>query len=158
MSIDTRKVARRKLRFENEAEILAEAERLAAGPIRVLGNWSPGRIFKHLAIVMEGSIDGIEFRPPWIIRAVGPWMKGYVLKHGMSPGIKLPENAKRALIDPADVSNEEGLAALRKAIERQLSIAERKPSPVFGKMTRDEWRQLHCRHAELHLSFLTPEG
>jgi hypothetical protein len=30
----------------------------------------------------------------------------------------------------------------------------RKPSPLFGELTIDEWNQLHCRHAELHLSFI----
>ena len=29
-----------------------------------------------------------------------------------------------------------------------------KPSPVFGPMTHEEWEQLHCRHAELHFSFI----
>ena len=28
----------------------------------------------------------------------------------------------------------------------------------LGAMTREQWDQLHCRHAELHLSFLIPEG
>ena len=26
------------------------------------------------------------------------------------------------------------------------------------ELTREQWDQLHCRHAELHLSFLTPES
>jgi hypothetical protein len=25
--------------------------------------------------------------------------------------------------------------------------------PLLGAMTRDEWREFHLRHAELHLSF-----
>jgi hypothetical protein len=25
--------------------------------------------------------------------------------------------------------------------------------PVLGKLTHDQWKQIHLRHAELHLSF-----
>jgi hypothetical protein len=28
--------------------------------------------------------------------------------------------------------------------------------PVLGKLTHEEWTQLHLRHAELHLSFAVP--
>ncbi len=31
--------------------MLADADKLDTGPVKVLGNWSPGQIFKHLAIV-----------------------------------------------------------------------------------------------------------
>jgi hypothetical protein len=31
---------------------------------------------------------------------------------------------------------------------------QRHPSPFFGTLTNEEWDALHCRHAELHLSFI----
>jgi hypothetical protein len=49
------------------------------------------------------------------------------------------------------------LNELRAAIDRLNREPKRAPSPVFGKMTREEWDQLHLRHAELHLSFFVPE-
>ena len=56
-----------------------------------------------------------------------------------------------------EVSTQDGLDQLRTQIERLNREAKRAPSPVFGKMTREEWDQLHLRHAEMHLSFYVPE-
>ncbi len=42
-------------------------------------------------------------------------------------------------------------------IDRLNREPQRYPSPVFGKMTKEEWDQLHLRHAEMHLSFYVPE-
>jgi hypothetical protein len=154
MAINTKRVVRRELRFENESEILAEAERLAEGSPQVLGNWSAGQIFKHLAIVMDGSIDGLNFKAPWIIRLIVPLFKKPLLTSTMRPGFRLPKRAKEVLIPRDLISTQEGIQALRDAVRRLNSTIERKPSPVLGPMTREEWTQLHCRHAELHLSFL----
>ncbi len=30
--------------------------------------------------------------------------------------------------------------------------------PVFGAMNVEQWNQFHLRHAEMHLSFIVPEG
>jgi hypothetical protein len=35
---------------------------------------------------------------------------------------------------------------------------QRFPSPFLGELTREQWDQLHCRHCELHLSFILPES
>ena len=32
--------------------------------------------------------------------------------------------------------------------------AMKHPSPLFGRLNHDQWTQLHCRHADLHFSFL----
>jgi hypothetical protein len=29
---------------------------------------------------------------------------------------------------------------------------------MLGKLSIDEWNRLHCRHAELHLSFMHPSS
>ena len=57
---------------------------------------------------------------------------------------------------PADaVSVAEGAAALRAQIERVRSGAAFIPaSPFFGRLSREQWIELHLRHAELHLSFV----
>jgi len=28
---------------------------------------------------------------------------------------------------------------------------------MFGRYSHEEWNQFHCRHAELHLSFVQPK-
>jgi hypothetical protein len=145
---------RRVLRFESVDEILREAERLAAAPrTRQLGNWTPGQVFEHLARAMDMSIDGARTRPPWFVRLVGPLMKRMVLKK-MSAGFTLPPQAEAELVAGASITTQQGLASLRRAVHRQKTISTRVPSVVFGKFTNEQWEQLHCRHAEMHLSFI----
>lgn len=157
MAVNTKTVAgRRQIHFANLDEIVAEVERLAASKHHTLGNWSLGQILAHLAVPMNGSIDGLPFKPGFLIRLLGPLMKGRMLKKGMPVGIQLPADAAKSLVPPpTDV--EEGLKKFRDAVRRQKTETHREPSPFMGKMTNEEWEQLHCRHAELHLSFVVPE-
>jgi hypothetical protein len=149
---------RRELHFAKIDDILAEAERLNGVPVKTLGNWSGGQILRHLSIPMNGCIDGISFSAPWYMRLVGRYvLKGYILKHGMKAGFKLGESAAAVLVPP-ETSWEEGLDALRKGIHRLHSEERRCPHPILGPFTRAEWDAVHCRHAELHLSFLIPEA
>jgi hypothetical protein len=157
-AIDTAKVTgRRELHFNSLDDILADVDRLAAAKeIRTLGNWSAGEIFKHVANVMNKSIDGFEFRPPWYIRfIVRTFMRSRFLTKPMTAGFKLPAGAQAELASPATTA-EEGFQAIRQAIARLKTTETRVPSPVLGPLSRDEWTQLHCRHSELHLSFLIP--
>jgi Protein of unknown function (DUF1569) len=158
MPIDTSKVqGRRELHFETIEDILADVERLNLGKVKTLGNWSGGQILKHLAIVMNDCIDGAAFRLAWPIRMLGRVMKKRILTKGMTPGFQLKRQAAGALVPPA-LSWEEGLNIFRTAVHRLQTESKRAPSPFLGEMTREEWNQLHCRHAELHLSFLVPVG
>jgi hypothetical protein len=157
-TINTAKVAnRRQLHFNSVDEILADVEQLAKGKIRTLGNWTPAQILTHLATHMDKSIDGFKGRPPWFIRLVGRWyFKNRFLNKGMPPGFQLPANAAKEFIADPGVRFEESLAGFRRAVERQKTETKRVPSPFLGPMTLEDWNRLHCRHAELHLSFLTP--
>lgn len=153
--IDTTKVAnRRAVHYDTLDDLLADAERLAAAPtLRSVGNWSPGQIFKHVALIMHGCIDGFDAKAPWYIRLIMRPMRGWVLNRPMSPGYKLPPDAAAVLI-PGATTLEEGLDLFRKGIQRLKTETTRHPSPFLGTLTVDEWNKLHLRHAELHLSFL----
>jgi hypothetical protein len=123
--------------------------------LRALGNWSPGQIFKHLAITMNHSIDGFPpLMPPFMIFFMRLLFKRRFLTKPMSAGFKLPPKAAAFL--PPPTSLEEGLQSIRQAIHRQQTDTKRSPSPVLGQLSNEEWNQLHCRHSELHLSFLVP--
>jgi hypothetical protein len=157
--VDTAKIAgRRELHFNTLDDILADVDRLASGrQIKTLGNWSAGQIFEHVARVMEKSIDGFESKQPAIVRFIlGRTIKSWMLNKPMAAGFRLPKKAGAELIAPA-TSLEEGLAHIRKAIGRLQAEPNRVPSPFLGPLTREEWDKIHCRHAELHLSFLLPE-
>jgi hypothetical protein len=155
--VNTAKVSgRRELHFTKIGEIQADAERLASAPVRQLGNWQLGYALAHLAGAMKMSLDGASFRVPIYVRMIAPLFKKKLLRGPMKPGFKLPENASQELMPSGPVSTQEGLDDLRKTIDRLNRESQRHPSPVFGQMTRQEWDQLHLRHAELHLSFFVP--
>lgn len=154
MPINTKKVqGRRKVRYASLDELLAEAKQFAASEVRRLGNWSPGQIYEHLARTMNSSIDGFDFSMPapvrWIMSLL---MKKKFLYKEVPAGFK-----STAKYIPADISNEAGLAALEKSIERQKAESSRVKHPGFGAISRDEWEAFHLRHAEMHMSFLVPK-
>jgi hypothetical protein len=156
-SINTAKVAnRRQLRFNSLDDIAAEVERLAAcTEVRALGNWSSGQVLQHLASTMDNSIDGFpNFVPAPIKLMLRLFMKRRFLTKPMPPGFKLPAKAEKMLPGPTDW--ETALTNFRRAIERVKTETNRSSHPAFGPMTADEWNQIHCRHSELHLSFLVP--
>lgn len=158
MPVDTKTVpGRRQLHFASLDEILADIEQLDQGEIRALGNWSPGQILKHLSAVMIGSLDGFPMRSPWWARAFGWLFKNRILTNPMPPGFRLPKDSADYLV-AGETSWEEGLQAFRAAHQRLKTETSRQPSPFLGALTRPQWDQLLCRHAELHLSFLVPDG
>ena len=154
MTINTKKVVgRRSVRYESLDDLLADAQRLASGNVRTLGNWSQGQICDHLATSLDSSIDGFDMSFPAPLRwMMSIFMKKKFLTKELPPGFKTPEKYL-----PAEISTADGLAALAKAIVRQQSDPNRVPHPGFGKLSRDEWNQFHLRHAEMHMSFLVED-
>ena len=69
MPVDTAKVeGRRTVEYHSLDDVVADADRLTSGPLKTLGNWSAGQIFRHLATAVNGSIDGFKSGFPWFIR------------------------------------------------------------------------------------------
>jgi hypothetical protein len=156
MPIDTSTVTgRRQLKFNSLDDILADVDHLYQGKVRSLGNWSPGQNLAHLTILMVGCLDGIDVDVPFLTRIAVSLVKGRILTKPMSPGLQLPKAAAALL--PAETSWEQGVQGIRTALIRMKTQAERYAHPVLGRLTREQWDQLHCRHCELHLSFLVPE-
>jgi len=158
MPILTKSVAgRRKLQFDSLDEVVTDADMLVSSPnTKVLGNWPLEKLLTHLAMAINHSIDGISAKAPWFIRLIGPLLKRRLLRHGMSPGFNLP---KKVEVDffPAAASPQEALNGLRAAVARLQTEKMTAKHPVLGKLSHEEWTQLHLRHAELHLSFAVPE-
>ncbi len=156
-SINTAKVrGRRKLQFAAFDELRADLDRLSSGPVKVLGNWSPGQIFRHLALAYNGSIDGFTMTFPLHLRLIGRVFRRKLLTMQMPAGFKLPPTGA-AMLEPPSTATDEGAAQLRAAIERLQREPKRAKHPMFGELTRDEWDRVHLTHASLHLSFLIPE-
>lgn len=147
---------RRTLRFATLDEFLQDAEAMAAGECKTVGNWSYGQILGHLASAMNSSIDGFGFQASWFLRKIiAPFLKNSALTKPLKPGIKLPKSADKYLPDPS-LTVEDSLAECRKAVERLASETPKAKHPFFGAMASEEWMALHLRHAELHMSFVVP--
>jgi hypothetical protein len=144
---------RRELHFNSIDDILADLDKVDRGPKTTTGRWSGGQNFEHLARFVDCSLDGFPMTMPWFMRLAGRIFKKRFLRGPMPSGIK---NSGKAAdyFTPGETSWEDGMSHYRKSLHRLKSEPQRRPSPFFGEMTREEWDMLHCRHAELHLSFI----
>ncbi len=157
MPVDTTKVeGRRKLDYASYDELLADAEKCASAPVKALGNWSAGQIFRHLAVTYNNSIDGFPTKFPWYFRLMCKLFKKKILSMSMPAGFKLQPQAAKTM-EPGPTSAAEGLAELRASIERIKHHLNRVKHPAFGTMTEEEWTKMNLKHASLHMSFLAPQ-
>ena len=156
MTVDTQNVpGRRTVHYASFDDLLADAERLAAGDVRMVGNWSLGQVLMHLATAYEMSIDGFPSALPALIRfMIRMTMKKRFLTKTMPAGFNLPSKATALIPDETDAAT--GCKALRRAVDRLGQESKRVPNPGLGTLTTDEWNQFHLRHAELHMSFAVP--
>lgn len=157
-TIDTKTVTgRRDLHYDSLEEVLADAERLAAGNVTLVGNWSLRKIFGHLARTITFSLDGFPFTAPWLMRFLSKrFFKKRFLTKSIPSGFQIPKKNRTDFIPDGD-ETETGLSELRSAIARFQSATNRVPHPFLGELTLGEWQQFHCRHAELHMSFAVPQ-
>lgn len=156
--INTKKVARRKLRFESIDEVLVDVDRIVAaaraGTLQSTGNWTPGQVMAHLAAWIEYGYDGYPLKTPWFIRIVLKLLLPGILKNGAKPGVKIP-GVSGGTTGQDDQPLDQAAERLKRAFLR-LNSDQNCPydSPGFGKMSHQDRIRLNLRHAELHLSFL----
>lgn len=161
--IDTRKVQRRKVRLTGLDDVLAEAERLAQaereGRLVRLGNWSLGQMFGHLASWMEYAYDGYPpaMAPPLVVRWVIRLMRRRILSGPMPQGYRVP-GIKGGTFGIEEMSTNEGLSRLHRAVARMNIEPARFHSPALGPLSEAERIRLHIGHAELHMGFFDEAG
>ncbi len=154
--IDPRRVTdRRRLSFANLDDVVADAEALGGGEIRTTGNWTAPLIVQHVARLIGHSIDGFPATAPWYVRRAGRLFKKRALRGPMPPGFNF--GPKMPFLAPdEDVTWAAAVELLRanahRARTQEMSVA----SPILGPMTHEDWTRFHCRHAELHFSFMHP--
>ena len=126
---------------------------MVSAAVQSLGRWTASQNIDHIRRVVRIAHSGTDFKMPLLYRILGKVFKGYFLRSPFKAGFKTVE-----IFEPPDeITMEEALAAFRKDIEAASRPgAMSHPSPLFGPMTHEQWEQLHCRHAEMHLSFLLP--
>jgi hypothetical protein len=145
---------RRRVRYQNLDELLADVEQAVRVNAPTTGNWSLGRIVEHLAIAIDKTIDGFGFQAPWPLPLVGGLLyKKKLLRDGLRPGFKLSPKATQVLI-PDETDVQQALAHLRRSVERLRTHNKSTKHPFLGRLTADESLRLQLRHAELHMSFV----
>lgn len=158
MTVDTKTATgRRTVTYSSYDDIIADAERLAAGSVKTVGNWTYGQILNHLAISFNSSIDGIPFTAPIALRFVARWfLKSRFLNKPLPSGYQVPDKAKDHFVPEDSAAVEEGLIVLRAALERCKAESKRCKHPLLGTLTLEEWEKFGLRHAEMHMSFAVP--
>ena len=71
----------------------------------------------------------------------------------MRAGYRFPRRFK-VLVPDTDVAWDDSVTHLRETIGRLQHETMKASSPIFGPLTPDDWEKLHCRHAEMHFSFM----
>lgn len=158
MTVQTKQVQRRSVRFQSIDDLRAEARRLAHADqtdgLTRLGNWTLGQALNHLATWINFAYEGFPSgaKPPLFIRVALRFMRKKMLDGGLPAGVNIPK-VEGGTYGVEVVSTQEGLARLEHALQRLETEPTRHPSPAFGAMTKDESIKLNLRHAELHLGF-----
>jgi hypothetical protein len=132
-----------------------------AGTLAHTGNWTPGQIFEHTGKFLGFAMDGFPTSAPEPVRWISILMfkkKAVGTEDPIPAGFKLPKAAS-VMLPRDDVTDREGLEMLRANVDRVLGGEQMThPSPIFGKLTHEEWLTIQRKHVALHLSFLHPDG
>lgn len=154
---------RRRLAFDSLDAAVADAERLLAVGYDRTGKWDLAQVCGHLADWMTFPMDGypkapVAIRPMlWAVRhTVGRSMFRKVVGRGNLPA---GQPTMAATVHAAGGDAAVAADRLRDAAARFAAFAGPiRPSPLFGRMTKDEATQLQLVHCAHHLSFLVPRG
>jgi len=157
-TLTLRTAERRSVRYRTLDDAVEDAARLAdadaAGRLHATGNWTLGRALAHLAWWADEPFTGHRFplHLRLLFRVLGPLTKRRVFRGDIAVGLRLPGVAG-GTYGVEDRSTREGLAAMREAFDRLDRECPRRPDVGFGRLSHEQWRTLHRRHAEHHLSF-----
>ena len=73
----------------------------------------------------------------------------------MKPGVNLPRKFS-FLVPESRTTWDEAVDRFRAVLTKLDTTRMTHRSPVLGKLSHEQWVQLHCRHAEMHFSFMHP--
>ena len=155
--INIKKAERRNLRFESLDDLVADAEGVLSVPHETTGNWNASQIVGHVTDLIAVANGHRTLHVPWPLRLAGRVAKRFgLLNRPIKPGFKAPGGVQQRVQEHAGKTPEQALAYLRSEAQHAENHAMTRPNPFFGRLTHDQWETLHCRHAELHFSFMRP--
>jgi hypothetical protein len=147
--------------FHSVPELRAELDRMKRaheqGALSTSGGWTVGQNLEHCAKFIKESFDGFTITMPIAFRLLGSTVLKPLYtkpKSQFKPGIKAPKGAAN-LMPSADVSIEEGLTIMDEQLTRIESGEQMtQPSPLFGKLSNEQWVNVHLSHCRMHFGFL----
>lgn len=154
---------RRTLTFATLNDAVADAEMLLAVGYEKAGNWDLAQVCGHLSEWLRFPIDGFP-KVPLLLRPVlalvratiGRNLRAKVLANGFEPGTRTLPQTVFATGNSKDAA---AVAKLKETAERfEAHAGPIHPSPLFGRVTKDEARALQLKHLAHHLSFLVPKA
>ena len=150
----------RTVSYSTLRDILNDLESLVAQGVVSSGKWTPAQNIDHVRRLMTVAREGTTMKLPLHMRLLGRLvLKRRIFTHAIPRGLKMPKAAESVFLPPADVTLEQAMADMRNEVELcSRPGAMSQPSPLVGKISHENWTQLHCRHAELHFSNLHPAG
>ena len=148
-------------KFQASTELLSELNQIEQahqdGTLSTAGGWTVGQCLDHCAALIESSYDGfVGLEINLLFKIIGRVvLKRMITREGfqMKPGIKIPSRAGK--IRPMDdVTIEDGLAKIRLQLNRIIEDEQMThPSPLFGKLTHQQWAGVHMKHCRMHMGF-----
>ncbi|MEM7625694.1 MAG: DUF1569 domain-containing protein [Planctomycetota bacterium] len=161
-TVNVKTADRRKLHFDTLDEIVADAEAVTDGgetDPTVTGNWTAAQIIYHVAFTIGMANRGIDLQIPLPMRLFGKTLKLFGMHtKTFNPGIKPPPKVAAAFAPPEGTTLDAAMQKLRDEVAYAKEHGMTHPSPLFGRLTHDEWIQVNCRHAELHFGFIRAEA
>ncbi|MEM9367826.1 MAG: DUF1569 domain-containing protein [Planctomycetota bacterium] len=150
---------RRELSFDNLDAAVADAERLSAGEVRTTGNHSFAEIMRHLALTHDMATGKLVApRPPFYMRLLMPFLKGFILRGPVRPGFKLPRASEEFFWPDTEIDVASALQYLRESVDNYKRVGPLAIHPMFGKLSREQVDRLNASHCAMHLSFVHPVG
>lgn len=145
----------RELKFSTLDDILAEAKQVAAQPgVRSRGNWTPAQNLWHVGRFIKAGVEGFPAKVPFFLKLIGPLFKKQFTTKGFSPGIKLSKQAADHMVAPDDTTMQQAMDMIESSVQGAKEKGFLPKNPMMGKMTQQQWVDLHCRHAEMHFGLI----
>lgn len=149
----------RNLHFDTLDDLLADARRIAQQPdAPTRGSWSASQNIWHVARYLQASVEGYPFAVPWYLKLIGPLMKKRMITKTMSPGYTTPRKVSHEMepqnVDPTLTTMDQAIQLLETWAGKANEQGFIERNPAFGPMDRQQWVDLHCRHAELHFGLV----
>lgn len=148
---------RRELDLKTLDAVVADARRLLERGYEQVGDWNLAQVCRHIAAPMRLTIDGFDFKAPWVQRTVTRlfFKKRFFRQRTIPTGLPAPPGTEFE----ADEDEAGAVAELEQAVERfKAHTGPLSPHPYFGELTRDEHMDFNTIHCSHHLSFLVPKS